>query len=114
MDDDFNTSEALKYVFEVSNAINKYINTSNNPSKSVLIKALEFFKMVGEIFGIFKEFDSENKEGMEEDLINILINIRAELKKEKNYNLADKIRDELKNIGIQLEDSPRGTIWKKL
>jgi cysteinyl-tRNA synthetase len=51
---------------------------------------------------------------MEEDLINILINIRAELKKEKNYNLADKIRDELKNIGIQLEDSPKGTIWKKL
>ena len=114
MDDDFNTPEALKYVFEVSNAINKYINTSNNPSKSVLIKALEFFKMVGEIFGIFKEFDSEDKEGMEEDLINILINIRAELKKEKNYNLADKIRDELKNMGIQLEDSPKGTIWKKL
>jgi cysteinyl-tRNA synthetase len=114
MDDDFNTPEALKYVFEVSNAINKYINTSNNPSKSVLIKALEFFKMVGEIFGIYKEFDSGDKEGMEEDLINILINIRAELKKEKNYNLADKIRDELKNIGIQLEDSPKGTIWKKL
>ncbi|WP_292460547.1 cysteine--tRNA ligase [Methanothermococcus sp.] len=113
MDDDFNTPEALKYVFEVSNAINKYINTSNNPNKSVLIKALEFFKMIGDIFGIFNKFDSKSNEGMENNLINILINIRAKLKKEKNYNLADEIRDELKNIGIQLEDSPKGTIWKK-
>jgi cysteinyl-tRNA synthetase len=114
MDDDFNTPEALKYVFEVSNVINKYINTSNNPNKSVLIKALEFFKMVGGIFGIFNKFNCKDNEGIEEDLINILINIRAKLKKEKNYNLADEIRDELKNIGIQLEDSPKGTIWKKL
>ncbi|WP_421078323.1 cysteine--tRNA ligase [Methanothermococcus sp. Ax23] len=114
MDDDFNTPEALKYVFEVSNVINRYVNTSNNPNKSVLTKALDFFKMVGEIFGIFNKFDSKDNEGIEEDLINILINIRAKLKKEKNYNLADEIRDELKNIGIQLEDSPKGTIWKKL
>lgn len=116
MDDDFNTPEALKYVFEVSNIINGYINIADNPNKSVLIKALDFFKVVGEIFGIFNNFESKNnkKEKTEEELINILINIRADLKKEKNYNLADKIRGELKNMGIQLEDSPKGTIWKKL
>ncbi len=116
MDDDFNTPEALKYVFEVSNIINGYINIVDNPNKSVLIKALEFFKVVGEIFGIFNNFESKNNktEKTEEELINILINIRADLKKEKNYNLADKIRGDLKNMGIQLEDSPKGTIWKKL
>jgi cysteinyl-tRNA synthetase len=125
MDDDFNTPEALKYVFEVSSVINKYINNSNNPNRSILLKAFEFFRMVGNIFGIFRRFEGLNnnidntysansKNSMENDLIDVLIEVRAELKKEKNYNLADKIRDELKNLGILLEDSPNGTIWKKL
>ncbi|AEH06635.1 cysteine--tRNA ligase [Methanothermococcus okinawensis] len=117
MDDDFNTPEALKYVFEVSSVINKYMNESNNPNKSLLIMTNEFFKMIGEIFGIFHNIiNNKNNEdkNMEGHLIDILINIRAKLKEEKNYKLADEIRSELKNIGIQLEDSPKGTIWKKL
>jgi len=116
MDDNFNTPQALKYVFEVSNTLNKYINSTDSPNYSIILKSYEFFKMVGEIFGIFDELlgsSTTTADTKEEELINILINLRADLKKEKNYDLSDKIRNKLKEIGIILEDSPKGTIWKK-
>lgn len=120
MDDNFNTAQALKYVFEVSTAINKYINNYANsdelPNYSIILKSYEFFKMVGEIFGIFGSSTintATNTNIAEENLINILMELRADLKKEKNYNLSDKIRDKLKEMDIILEDSPKGTIWKK-
>jgi len=120
MDDDFNTPEALKYVFEVSSEVNRYIATSNELNKNTLLYARKFFSTVGEVFGIFNNYLGEGHiredslDGKINDLINILIDVRGKLKKEKNYNLADEIRDNLKKIGIQLEDTPRGTLCKKL
>ncbi|NJE42191.1 cysteine--tRNA ligase [Thermococcus sp. GR6] len=114
MDDDFNTAEALKAVFEVSNAVNRYLTKVKKPKESVLKKALEFFKIISEVFGLFEDYFKEQKAGDEEALIELLVSVRAELRKQRNFTLADKIRDELKALGIQLEDTPQGTIWKRI
>ncbi|WP_461864316.1 cysteine--tRNA ligase [Thermococcus sp.] len=114
MDDDFNTAEALKAVFEVSNAVNRYLTRVEKPAESILRKALEFFKAVSEVFGIFEDYFREQKAGGEEALIQFLIDVRARLRKERNFALADRIRAELREMGIQLEDTPEGTIWKRI
>lgn len=114
MDDDFNTAEALKAVFEASNAINRYLTEVERPKESILRKAWEFFKDVGEVFGLFEDYFKEQKSGNEEELINLLVEVRAQLRKERKFDLADKIRDELRKLGIQLEDTPQGTVWKRI
>ncbi len=114
MDDDFNTAEALKAVFEASNAINRYLTEAEKPKESILRKAWEFFKVVGEVFGLFEDYFKEQKAGNEEALIELLVEVRSRLRKEKKFDLADKIRDKLRDLGIQLEDTPQGTIWKRI
>ncbi|HDZ35553.1 MAG TPA: cysteine--tRNA ligase, partial [Thermococcus sp.] len=114
MDDDFNTAEALKAVFEASNAVNRYLTEVETPKESVLRKALEFFKIVSEVFGIFEDYFKEQRAGNEEALIELLVEVRSQLRKEKNFALADKIRAELRELGIQLEDTPHGTVWKRV
>ncbi|WP_297518173.1 cysteine--tRNA ligase, partial [Thermococcus sp.] len=106
MDDDFNTAEALKAVFEASNAVNRYLTRVETPKESILRKAWEFFKAVSEVFGIFEDYFREQKAGEEEELIKLLIEVRAQLRKERNFALADRIRAELRELGIQLEDTP--------
>ena len=114
MDDDFNTAEALKAVFEASNAINRYLTEVKTPKESILRKAWEFFKTVSEVFGIFEDYFREEKAGNEEALIELLVEVRSQLRKERRFDLADKIRDELRSLGIQLEDTPEGTVWKRV
>ncbi|WP_258084489.1 cysteine--tRNA ligase [Thermococcus thermotolerans] len=114
MDDDFNTAEALKAVFEVSGAVNRYLSRVERPKESILRKAWEFFRIVSEVFGIFEDYFREQRAGEEEALIELLIEVRAQLRKEKNFALADKIRAQLREMGIQLEDTPQGTIWKRV
>ncbi|WP_297520234.1 cysteine--tRNA ligase [Thermococcus sp.] len=114
MDDDFNTAEALKAVFEASNAVNRYLTQVETPKESILRKAWEFFRAVSEVFGIFEDYFREQKAGEEEELIKLLIEVRSQLRKERNFALADKIRAELRELGIQLEDTPQGTVWKRV
>ncbi|WP_456453467.1 cysteine--tRNA ligase, partial [Thermococcus sp.] len=84
MDDDFNTAEAMKAVFEVSGAVNRYLSRVEKPKESILRKAMEFFKAVSEVFGIFEDYFREQKAGEEEALIELLIEVRAQLRKERN------------------------------
>ena len=63
------------------------------------------------MFGLVFEREVENN-GMVDDLMNLLIEMRTEARSEKNFALSDKIRDRLKELGITLEDRPDGTSWK--
>ncbi len=111
MDDDFNTPEAMKVFFTVATSTNKMISGKTLSKKG----AENIIKMLGEfdtVFGIMPK-DKVSDDSMDA-VMQILINVRSELRKRKAYDLADKIRDDLTVAGIQLEDSADGIKWKKI
>ena len=116
MSDDLNISRALSFVDEFIKEANE--NLDKNPkdkiTKQKIISNIEFIdKLLGiggsDAYEYFQAgIDEETKKK-----INELIQKRSKAKKEKNFALADKIRDELKKIGIQIQDTPNGTVWEK-
>jgi cysteinyl-tRNA synthetase len=68
---------------------------------------------MADIIGILEDDDKSADDGLVDNLMNLIIDIRQNARKNKDWATADKIRDELKNIGITLEDSPTGVRWKK-
>ena len=106
MDDDFNTAEAMAVLFDLANEANK--------DKSANTIAL--LKNLGAVLGLLRQ-DADafmQGKGVGDDLdIQALIKARIEAKSAKNFAEADRIRAELTDVGILLEDTPQGTIWRK-
>lgn len=117
MDDDFNTALAIANMFDLAKEINIYYNevTSGKAAcnKNAVDKALSVFNEMADIIGILGEDDTKTDDGLVDSLMNLIISIRQDARKNKDWATADKIRDELKAIGITLEDSPTGVRWKK-
>ena len=108
MDDDFNTADAISVIFDLVREINIKIN--ENSSKELAGNALNLIRELGSPLGILKK----TVKGSLEDEVEALIEKRQQARKDKDYALADAIRDELKDKGIILEDTPKGVRWKKL
>ena len=117
MDDDFNTALAISQMFALSKEINIYYQDVTNGSKAfdaedfAKVRA-DYLEMAG-IIGIFEQQEAAGNDGLADKLMEIIIAIRQDARKEKNWALADKLRDELKEAGIILEDTPNGVRWKK-
>ena len=107
MDDDFNTADAIASVFELV----KFINTTADGSrtKEYLDSLYEKLFRLTDVLGII----IEKKEEMLDGEIEELIAKRQAARKEKNFALADQIRDELLAKGIILEDTREGVKWKR-
>ncbi|MTI69876.1 MAG: cysteine--tRNA ligase [Firmicutes bacterium] len=107
MEDDLNTADAISSIFELI----KYTNTnlSDETNKKVIDKAYSQLMELSEVLGIL-----QRKEELLDDEISELIEKRIKARKNKNYQLADEIRDDLKEKGIVLEDTPQGTKWKRI
>lgn len=107
MEDDLNTADAVSAIFELS----KFINTNVNETSS-----LEFAKMCldkfNELTGVLNIVNKKNDDILDKD-IEELIQKRADAKKNKDFKLADDIRQELLDKGIVLEDTRQGTKWKR-
>ncbi len=126
MDDDFNTAQAIGYIFDFLPEINKILYSPhlklNDDLIKVLLKVKNFFIDVSKILGLFsiapQDFIKKEKEkflkskNIDESYIQEKINKRAEFRKQKQFEKADEIRDELESLGIFLEDTPSGTNWK--
>ncbi len=115
MDDDLNTPKAIAYILTLMKKTNHYLLEENKDiSKESKEAFLFFMDELDAIFGIFpkslyqiKLYDSDNfkeEDDIMEQLLELIKNIREELRKRKIYDLSDKIRDELNEIGINLED----------
>ena len=111
MDDDFNTREAMPAIFDLSRIINS-LPTNVKLSRKALEKALQVYQEFGEILGLFQQEKAGANLETVAKLVEILIFLRNDFRKEKNWEKADYIRDKLKEAGILLEDSKDGTIWK--
>ncbi|ANB60989.1 cysteine--tRNA ligase [Anoxybacteroides amylolyticum] len=107
MDDDFNTANAIAVLFELVKHANVYL-LEKNTAETVIHTFLQTFEQLLDVLGIsFKE------ELLLDEEIETLIQQRSEARKNRNFALADKIRDELKAKNIILEDTPQGTRWKR-
>jgi cysteinyl-tRNA synthetase len=109
MDDDFNTPVALGYLHEISRAINDYLQKPAN--KGVINEAVSMYKELLSVLGLFEKRTIVNDE-LIDNLMDLIISLRNEQRKVKNYVLSDEIRDRLKNIGVEIQDTPDGTTWK--
>ena len=107
MDDDFNTADAITVLFELTKDTNTNINI--NSSKELISNALKLIRELGKPLGMLQK---STKVSLEEE-VEQLIQERQNARKNKDFALADKIRDDLKSRGIILEDTPQGVRWKK-
>ncbi|SKA77877.1 cysteinyl-tRNA synthetase [Clostridium sp. USBA 49] len=108
MDDDFNTADAISVIFDLVRDINT--NVTLTSSKELVKLSLDLIRELGKPLGILQKSTKGNLEKEIEELIAK----RQQARKDKNWALADKIRDELKAKGIILEDTPQGVRWKKV
>ena len=107
MDDDFNTADAITVLFELSKDLNT--NVTIDSSKELVTKSLELMRELGKPLGMLQK----TTKGSLEDEVEALIEQRQQARKNRDFALADKIRDDLKARGIVLEDTPQGVRWKK-
>lgn len=108
MDDDFNTSAALAALFDLVRAINTA--RDQGATQAQLQPAQDTLRELTGVLGL----RLEKKEGKADAVpfIELLIEVRNELRKQKLWTLSDLIRDRLKALGIQLEDTRDGTTWR--
>nr|WP_157046765.1 cysteine--tRNA ligase [Lactobacillus kalixensis] len=112
MDDDFNVQNALTAIYDVLPVVNANTNLAN-----VDKEALENFKQdLSEwlsIFGIDCEKLAARQEATNDDEIDNLVKERDEARKNKDWARSDEIRDQLKEMGITIQDTPQGTRWSR-
>lgn len=107
MDDDFNTADAISAVFELVKYVNS--NSSSDNTTAYLTALKEKITTLTDVLGLIVD----KKEEMLDSEIDELIVRRQQARKDKNFALADQIRDELLSKGIILEDTREGVRWKR-
>jgi len=114
MNDDFNTPQALAVLFDFNREVNSLLN-SDQPVSGGTLKAIDdFYRELGnDILGIIpEELEESAGAGLEDELMQLIVELRAEARDRKDWNTADVIRDRLAQIGVLLEDRPESTTWR--
>lgn len=109
MDDDLNTADAIAAVFELVKDINVSLS-GGHLSADMCAKALDGLHELTDVLGLLYERKSANDADAE---IEALIEARTQARKEKNWAESDRIRDQLKDMGIVLEDTAQGVRWHR-
>jgi cysteinyl-tRNA synthetase len=124
MDDDFNTAGAIAAMHEIASEVNGFIerNALEKNKHPELVAAAtagaQVLQSLGRILGLFNPKLADagtggNTDALPGQLMEIIIRMRAELRKAKSFALADQLRKDLTAIGITLEDRAEGTEWKR-
>ena len=107
MDDDLNTPRALAVLFDLARDINREAGNGLNVRESQ--KILE--SLAGVLGLTFKEEVLESSTEAA-PFINLLVDLRSRLRNEKQFEIADQVRNQLSELGVAIEDSAEGTSWK--
>lgn len=111
LNDDFNSAQAIAVLFEELKKLRKQINQEETPKN--LDKVNAFLKdFVDGVLGIWPEKEASSGHDKTEQLVELLIDLRAQARDNKNFELADAIRNRLSELGIELMDKPEGTQFK--
>lgn len=137
MDDDFNTALAFAALFDMARALNQLValwsETGNAEGIKALEEALVLYLAFGDILGLkldqeeasedpqlleqvkalMETLNMEDRADSLEKAMKALLQLREASRKEKNYNRADAIRNGLKDLGLQIEDTPQGARWHR-
>ena len=128
MSDDFNTALAITHMLELAGEVGGYYNEFVGGKilpvtidGDIILRVRDIYLEMAEIIGIFEqpvpvEKDEEkiSEDGQTVDaLMKIILELRQNARAEKNWKLADKIRDDLKAAGFVVEDTPQGAIWHR-
>jgi len=108
MNDDFNTAGALGQLFDLVRMINQA--RSSNATDEELSAAQQTFNELTEVLGLTLE-ESKKSATSADSFIELLLELRQTLRKMKNYDLSDQIRDQLADLGVMIEDTPQGSTW---
>ena len=118
MDDDFNTPKAMASLFEIVSKINglKAGHISFNELTDSTLERLkkDFNGLVTEVLGLIDETSAGADSQVLDDLMHLIIDIRANARSNKDWGTSDKIRDGLASAKILLKDGKEGTSWGKI
>ena len=122
MEDDFNTGGAVGALYELLTTLNRFADAKKleEPSRDAATVAewktgVVVLRELSQILGLFWEPITATKGGDDKlvgGLMQMLIDLRAESRKAKNFAMADTIRKRLADLGVTLEDRPGGTGWR--
>ena len=109
MDDDFNTAGALAALFELVRSINQ--TRADAATSDELESAQKLLRRLTGVLGLKLEEEKKDGQGAA-PFIELLIELRRDLRAQKNYAMSDQIRKRLSDLGVTLEDSKDGTSWR--
>jgi len=121
MDDDFNTGAAVAQLYELLKQLNRLADeakletTPDAAARARFERGATVLKEMGQLLGLFEEAPAAKKGGSDQltqGLMQLLIDLRAEARKAKNFALGDQIRKRLTELGVTLEDRQGGTEWR--
>ncbi len=112
MDDDINTPGAIASIQEIVSTTNQFRKIAISNNRGVLEDAVEAIQELGRPLGLFQK-EKHSPDGIQDELIRLLIDLRRNLREKKEFQLADEVRDRLSDLGIALKDGPKGTIWTR-
>ena len=113
MDEDFNTAQALGYVFELIKALNKAMDEGNFSKEGldILDEVHDYLlQVIEEVLGVKLKLSVEVN-NISSELIEFILELRKDARTNKNWELSDKIRDRLLEMGIQIKDGKDKTTW---
>jgi len=108
MDDDLDTHGAIDALHAMSKTLNTY--AEGRPNKGVLLRGYEVYRRLLSTLGLLERREETGE--LLERALNLIVEVRERLRAERRYELSDWIREELRSIGVILEDTPKGTRWR--
>ena len=118
MDDDFNTAGALGAIFKFVGEVNQFLaatgDQTSNGRGNVLRQAHKSLVEVCNVLGIYAEEEvaSDEHAALTAQLMDLILEVRQDARQRKDWETADKIRDRLEKLNVELQDSRTGTTWK--
>ena len=109
LEDDFNTPGALAALQGMANVGKRFV--AEGGDRRALGAVAHKIRELAAPLGLFQEKRAPSLSARAEELIGLLVELRSALRKERNFSLADAIREKLAALGVELKDTPQGTVW---
>ncbi|MDE0089108.1 MAG: cysteine--tRNA ligase, partial [Candidatus Poribacteria bacterium] len=114
MDNDFNTAQGMGTIFSLVSQINKALGSSNGISDQTFAQAYKVLSETCQVLGIYTVDEQDTADTAEflNPLLELLLEIRQNARSQKDWDTSDKIRDRLKQLNIEIQDTHEGSTWK--